>query len=288
MYHYVYRITNILINKHYYGKRSSKIHPKEDLGVKYFSSSKDKKFTQDQKQNPQNYEYTIIAICDNSLEALELEIYLHDYFDVAKNENFYNRAKQTSVGWSNEGIACTKEQKAKISGHNSYRAIPIDVYNYYTNELIAKNVIAKVWCKEHKHNSSRLMETIKGNENKFHNTTKNSPNYNRCQTKGIYAVLHNDKPKNFSLEHIQKTKSKYDNYKPSNTIYVDIYNYYTNELIAKNVISHSWCKLNKYDNSALSRTLKADLTKPHVSTKNSINFNPRHTKGIYAVKSRKC
>lgn len=33
VYHYVYRITNIVENKHYYGKRSSKkVKPLDDLG----------------------------------------------------------------------------------------------------------------------------------------------------------------------------------------------------------------------------------------------------------------
>ena len=38
IYHYVYRITNLINNKHYYGKRSSKIEAKLDLGLKYHSS----------------------------------------------------------------------------------------------------------------------------------------------------------------------------------------------------------------------------------------------------------
>ena len=36
-FHYVYRITNIVENKHYYGSRTSKINPYDDLGKKYFS-----------------------------------------------------------------------------------------------------------------------------------------------------------------------------------------------------------------------------------------------------------
>lgn len=35
-FHYVYRITNTKINKHYYGVRSSNIEPYKDLGIKYF------------------------------------------------------------------------------------------------------------------------------------------------------------------------------------------------------------------------------------------------------------
>ena len=97
MFHYVYRITNTSSNKHYYGKRSCNILPKNDLGVKYFSSSHDELFIRDQKQNPQNYKYKIIRVFDTSKDALSFEIRLHNKFDVGINENFYNKSKQTSV-----------------------------------------------------------------------------------------------------------------------------------------------------------------------------------------------
>ena len=60
--HYVYRITNKIENKHYYGCRTTKLEPKDDLGSKYFSSSRDKEFIKDQKENPYNYKYKIIKI----------------------------------------------------------------------------------------------------------------------------------------------------------------------------------------------------------------------------------
>ena len=62
IYYYVYRITNIVNNTHYYGRRFSKILPKLDLGIKYFSSSSVKEFILDQKQNRHNYKYKIIVI----------------------------------------------------------------------------------------------------------------------------------------------------------------------------------------------------------------------------------
>ncbi len=40
-FHYVYRITNTQLNKHYYGCRSSNVEPAKDLGKTYFSSSTD-------------------------------------------------------------------------------------------------------------------------------------------------------------------------------------------------------------------------------------------------------
>lgn len=93
IYHYVYRITNLVDNKHYYGKRSSKIEPKLDLGIIYFSSSRNKNFIQDQKINPQNYRYKIIKICSSSEEAHKLESKLHEKLSVDINPNFYNLVK---------------------------------------------------------------------------------------------------------------------------------------------------------------------------------------------------
>jgi len=61
-FHYVYRISNILLDKHYYGYRKTQNDPILDIGIKYFSSSKDKEFIKDQKKNPQNYKYKIIRI----------------------------------------------------------------------------------------------------------------------------------------------------------------------------------------------------------------------------------
>jgi hypothetical protein len=104
IYHYVYRITNKLLSKHYYGCRSSNILPKDDIGVKYFSSSKDKEFRQDQIDNPQNYKYKIIKVFDNKIDAMSLEIKLHAKFDVKSNENFYNRANQKTIGFDTTGL----------------------------------------------------------------------------------------------------------------------------------------------------------------------------------------
>ncbi len=103
VYHYVYRITNMIENKHYYGKRSSKIEPKLDLGVRYFSSSSDKDFIKDQKANPQNYRYKIIIITCNSTKALSYENRLHIKFNVSTNPFFYNKAIQPSPMFNCEG-----------------------------------------------------------------------------------------------------------------------------------------------------------------------------------------
>jgi hypothetical protein len=234
MYHYVYRISNTSDNMHYYGKRSSKIHPKEDLGIKYFSSSKDVTFLEDQKLNPQNYEYIIVAYCSTSKEALELEIYLHSYYKVGCNSRFYNKAAQTSVGFSTEGVKYSEERKAKMSlinkgkklseehknkirkasignkrnlgkkhsdktrhklseagkGLNNVNAKVINIYDYTTNELLAKNVVASVWCKENNHVAYCLRATLKRDLTLPHcAVTKFKNKYNPHHYKNMYAVL---------------------------------------------------------------------------------------------------
>ena len=90
-YHYAYRITNKYINKHYYGKRSSSLEPHKDLSKHYFSSSRDKEFIKDQKENPEKYQYKIIRIFKSSQDALVFEILLHQKFNVGINPNFYNK-----------------------------------------------------------------------------------------------------------------------------------------------------------------------------------------------------
>lgn len=112
-YHYVYRITNIVENKHYYGVRSSAILPIDDLGKRYFSSSKNISFIQDQKENPDRYKYKIIRIYDSRNDAIKLEIKLHNKFNVGINETFYNQVKQTSSGFDTAGIKYTEAMKEK-------------------------------------------------------------------------------------------------------------------------------------------------------------------------------
>lgn len=134
MYHYVYRITNQKLNKHYYGVRSSKIHPKLDLGVKYFSSSYNKKFIEEQKILPKNFKYKIIMMCDTRAKALSFEIKLHNKFDVGVNPYFYNYVKQTAKSFDCSGITLSEEHKSKIGKKHKGKLVSDS-----TKELISKN-----------------------------------------------------------------------------------------------------------------------------------------------------
>jgi len=142
MYNYVYRITNIKDKKHYYGIRKIDGRtPIEDIGIYYFSSSRDKDFIKDQKDNPQNYKYKILKVCDSRRQALELEIKLHDKFNVGVNESFYNRAKQTSIGFDatgQAGVPKTKEHNRKVSEALKGKVIPQEVREKISKKLTGR------------------------------------------------------------------------------------------------------------------------------------------------------
>ena len=112
MYHYVYRITNINEDKHYYGARTSKIHSKKDIGIYYFSSSSNNEFINEQKENKNNFKYKVIKIFSSREKAIELEVFLHNKFNVGVNNKFYNKVKQSSKKFDTTGI---KQKESQIS-----------------------------------------------------------------------------------------------------------------------------------------------------------------------------
>jgi hypothetical protein len=104
-YHYTYRITNIKEGMYYYGVHSCDCLPKEDIGIKYWSSSKREGFVEHQKQNPEQYKYKVLKIFNTRVEAVEHEIFLHKKFDVKLHEKFYNDSNQTSANFDTTGKA---------------------------------------------------------------------------------------------------------------------------------------------------------------------------------------
>jgi len=102
--HYVYRSYEPL-GRSYIGKRTCLCSPEKD--TKYFGSYRDSNFLPTQKE--------ILAVCESSEEALRLEMFFHDFYDVAKNPMFANRAKQTSTGFSTEGVSPSLETRNKQS-----------------------------------------------------------------------------------------------------------------------------------------------------------------------------
>lgn len=142
-YHYVYRITHLVEGKHYYGVRSSNVHPSKDIGIKYFSSSTNKEFINEQKKNPQNFKYKVVRIYPDRERAALLEINLHAKFNVSHNESFINLAKACAVGM---GAVNVYEQWAN-----------------YTEEQYQKH------CESLRAGNKRYYDSLSEEEKKIHN-----------------------------------------------------------------------------------------------------------------------
>ena len=106
MKHYVYCITELDTNMQYIGKHSSHIN---DIGINYFSSSSNKSFIQNQKKNPDNYEYKILSVYDTAKIALIEESRLHYLYNVGTNVSFYNRCKSNLIGYDVTGRVVAKD-----------------------------------------------------------------------------------------------------------------------------------------------------------------------------------
>ena len=213
MKYYTYRISNIHKNKHYYGYRSTSCAPDLDLGIKYFSSSTDKDFIKDQKENPQNYKYKIIRVYDNKYDALNLEIKLHKKFMVDLNESFYNIARQKSnrvsvqTKESIEKMVKTRTENGsfKETGRKNSRRMKGKALYYNENnipefiiveEAKRRNLTALSKGRSHSEETKLLYsEQRKGNQ--FKTGIKESPE--TCLKKSKNAKENNSQAKYFTI-----------------------------------------------------------------------------------------
>lgn len=253
MYHYVYRITNIKLFKHYYGKRSSKVPPKEDIGIKYFSSSKDKEFMQDQINNPDNYIYVVIEEFESAIDAINAEIFFHDIADVAINPRFYNKSKQTSSGWDTTGIVHTEEYKTKMSETLKGRVVSEETKAKMSKAQIGnKKGLGKKLSEEHK---AKLIES--------------------------------NKTRVWTPEARERARERSSGFNAKRAVPLDIYEYGTDKLVAEYVLANLWVKGKDLHAASLRATAHSDKSKPHcANSKNKEKYNPHHYKGLYAVKAK--
>ena len=128
--HYVYRITNLNPTDerlYYIGVRStSKASAELDT---YMGSSKYLK--EDMKEiGVENFKKEILSEWKTRKLAVEEEIRLHNKFDVAKNPLFYNRSKQTSIGFDTTGyIAVIDNRDGKTKSVSKEEYNRFDYYN---------------------------------------------------------------------------------------------------------------------------------------------------------------
>lgn len=90
--YYTYLIYHKPTRKFYIGYSSTdKDSPYEDLGVTYFSSSKNLEFQEEQRTNPENFRYRVIGVYDTAIEARFEESLLHKKYNVGSSPRFFNR-----------------------------------------------------------------------------------------------------------------------------------------------------------------------------------------------------
>jgi hypothetical protein len=116
---YVYIIYDLKSLKCYIGSRGTNKNPYDDIGKSYFSSSSNKEFIKEQKNNRERFFYVVLGNFKTREEALNLEIELHNKFNVKDNPLFYNKANQTSTKFtlSEQSKNKLKETFKRIGNH---------------------------------------------------------------------------------------------------------------------------------------------------------------------------
>lgn len=145
MIYYIYRITNVVENKHYYGYRGTNNKPENDLGKKYFSSSTDKDFLKLQKTNPEQFKYKVIKEYQTKEQAVLKEVELHAKFDVKNHPKFYNLSNQLSLGFS-----ANNKGRPGLKGSDNGMAKEINIYDSKCNLKLTSYGSFEDFCKDNK------------------------------------------------------------------------------------------------------------------------------------------
>ena len=160
-YHYVYLLIDTVpedSRQFYIGVRSCEGSPENDS---YMGSSKS--MTSEQKLR---CDKIILEEFKSREEAVSYEIYLHNKFDVAINEKFYNNSKQTSTGFDTTGRQFTFTEKHKHNMKLSHVTRSPDSYGKgwsHTEEAkqaIAKSKLGIPRSEETKHKLSENMKKL--------------------------------------------------------------------------------------------------------------------------------
>jgi len=129
---YVYEIYNKITHKRYIGAKSTTDDPYQEIGKRYFSSSSDKDFKKDQRNNPENYTYVVLAVFDNAKDADAHEHYLQKSFNVSKNDMFYNKITSSATsGFTTYGKVTVRDKDGNTS------CVSKDDPRYISGELVS-------------------------------------------------------------------------------------------------------------------------------------------------------
>ncbi len=284
-YHYTYRITNIKERMYYYGVHSCDCLPKEDIGIKYWSTSKRDGFIVHQKQNPEQYKYKVIKIFSTRVEAVEHEIILHKKFDVKLHEKFYNDANQTSTGFDttgkepwNKGLTKENNDKLKyLSELNKGELNPMygKTHTKEVREIIKITSTGRTHTMETKDNIKIALEGVKRSAEVCANISK-----------GRTGIKYSDDGKR-KLRESKKLGKEH-----VNTNYIEIYNEKDELVYVCTVEFNLFCKENNLPYTALKASYKTGLLVYSKSNKSSITLLTKSSNIKYkdwkAVNKGKC
>ncbi|CAK0879976.1 unnamed protein product [Prorocentrum cordatum] len=108
--HYTYALRGSQTGLWYIGSRTcpnSVSSPEADTS--YMGSSSDTQFKQERKHK------LILTKHNTRAGALEAECFLHEFYNVAANCEFANRARQTSLGFNRQGVQHSESTKRQMS-----------------------------------------------------------------------------------------------------------------------------------------------------------------------------
>jgi group I intron endonuclease len=105
-FHYTYWLEDE-VGKSYIGSRTSIVYPSED---NYWGSSL---LVNEAIASGVKFNKKILAIWEDRESAISHEVLLHEIFDVAKNDLFYNRARQTSTKFIRDVSGWNHSDKTK-------------------------------------------------------------------------------------------------------------------------------------------------------------------------------
>jgi hypothetical protein len=168
MNHYTYEITYPNGMK-YIGVRSCTCKPSEDI---YYGSS---------KHTPTKGNKLILRTFKTRKNAVQHEIYLHNYNDVARNPMYYNKAKQRSTGFDTSGVLMGAIRNYAVSEETKQKLRKRSLGKKQPPEVVAKR-IAKIKGKKRtdtefykqlgEANRKRLTGTKKSDEYIFNSDVK--------------------------------------------------------------------------------------------------------------------
>jgi hypothetical protein len=164
--------------------------PEED--VKYFGSFKDKTFKPTKK--------IIIKEFTSREAASNVEITLHNFFNVAENLNFANRAKSTSTGFTRLGAKNTKKTNEKIA-----------LVNKGNKYCVGRKISEETRKKISKGNKGKKISEERKQALRKRMLGKNNPTYGKARPQDVKDKISVTKKKTYVKENhpmFNKTHSK--------------------------------------------------------------------------------